>query len=254
MDHNLQASVGCRDLLIRKLSYAVTCSVVSQVALLIFFLFAANADPLHPTRWLSASCAKLFSVNTWLFMILFSAMVFTQSVLFAKDYVLQPSCTTNRIQKLFSVLSPRQIGLLTMHMFTGASSNWLFLLLIEHVEFPGAQRTFFFLLNGILIGFYYYVRIYAYKKRVMFPVIYQYKPMQFKMELFPLIKRSYKVTLKPTLFYFGVYFVFGNWLEVLFTVEREFSAGIREAMYTWIFASVYVLNMGLMKFFLEVRN
>lgn len=265
MDPNLKASVGYKELLLRKLSYAVVSSLLSQIVMLVIFLFTVNFNVLNPQQWLSQSTATLMSLNTWLFLILFSCIVFAQSIICAKDYVLQASFSSTRFQKIFNIFSVRNFILLILHVSVGGLSVWLHLSIADlHIYdeerdckngyYCLHEGKFFLICSGLWVGLYFFIRVYMTDKKLEFPVIQQRKLLQFKARLVPLIKESRNASFWPVLYFCVMYTLFHSHIKSFIASSygvliSEESVGVLFYFYAWIFGGIFFFSMNLKRFF-----
>lgn len=269
MDPNLQikSSPGCKELLLKKLSYAVTTSVLSQILILTVFIFGVNFTLLHPCEWLSLTWITLTSFSTWIFAVPFLSVIFAQCIICAKDYVLKSPYDTSRIQRIMSALSMRNIVLLGLHMFSGGLLTWLYVSLAREnygSVFVECEKntclninSFYLILCGLWSGLYFFVCIYKVEKRILFPVIQQPKLLHFKSRLMPLIKDSLKMAFWPVLYYIILYGFVGNVIQnyvsnMLNTHISDISFSYVTILFSWVYSTIYIFIMNLMHFFFEL--
>lgn len=261
MEPNL-AAVRCKQILLKKLSYAVVSSVFSQIFILVVFLFLVNFNLIHPSDWIKSTLSIFLSISTWLFLIPFSAIVFSQSAICAKDYVLQSNCCTTRFQKIFEILSTRNFVLLLLHVITGGLQVWLYVSLGRLYEDAPydckgkpcvRQQHVFLIASGMFTGFYFFIRVYVKDKKLDFPVIQQSKFLQLKGNVLHLLGKARRRSAWPTLYFIGFYYfcsyifsssVIGD-LDVTVT---ESTIGFLTCFYAWILSAIYFFNMNLMRF------
>lgn len=270
MDSNLQikSNPGCKELLLKKLSYAVTTSIISQIILLSVYLFAVNFSVSYPLQWLTLTCATLTSISTWLYVIPFLSIIFAQSMICAKDYVFKSPYSTSRIQKFLSVVSLRNVLLFGLHVFSGGLITWLYLSLaggqysslftLYNQDHYSLNIDSFYLIScGLWTGFYFFSRIYRVEKRILFSVIHQPKLLQFKTELIPLIQDSIRTAFWPTTYFFIIYFFWGetmeNYISSTFKLHKpNASFSYITILFSWFFSTLYIFIMNLMRFFFEL--
>lgn len=273
MDSNTTTSnvSAFKDILLRKLSYAVICSVISQVIVLFMFLFVINFNIFEPLSLLKLTFQTFSSLNTWIYIIPFSCIIFAQGLVCAKDYVLSTNYYTNRIEKFLSTFSLRNLVLLTLYVLIGGLMVWLFLTLsggqyqaitskcTESDKRCINEGTIFLILSGMWTGLYYFIKIYNVDKRILFPVIYEHKLMQMKMKTLALLNESHRAAAIPTIYFVILYQFSGiDFLKSIINV-----VGIEETLYVelegytiyfymWLFTILYFLNMNLMRFSFEL--
>lgn len=265
MEPNL-ATIRCKQILLKKLTYVVVSSVFSQILVLIVFLFLVNFSLLYPNDWINSTLSVIISINTWLFLIPFACIIFCQSVICAKDYVLQSHCCSTRFQKIFEIVSMRNFALLLLHIVVGGLHTWLYISLsglYEDVEIDCKnescilQQHVFLFTSGLFTGLYFFVRVYIKDKKLDFPVIQQRKWLQLKGNIFPLLNKARIRSMWPT-FYFGVfYFVWGqSFCELLSTVLgieiSQNTVGFLSFFYAFLLNMIYFFNMNLMRFLFNV--
>lgn len=257
-----------KDLLLKKLSYAVTSSVLSQLFILQFYIFLVNINVFHPVQWIMAAFRSLTSFSTWLFMIPFLAIIFAQSLICAKDYVIKPSYCSTRFQKFIATFSLHNLALSTLHIIVGAILIWLFLSISEG-EYRNLfdrckgqiyclnEGTFFLIFSGLWTGFYFFIKVYIAEKNLMFPVIHQRKFLQLKAQLAPLMRESVAQSFWPSLYFIIFYYLQGptiaaGFREAFGLLERENKAGILIYLHLWFFSTLYYFNMNLMRFYFNL--
>lgn len=188
MNSNLQPQpsstlpTGYKHILLRKLSYAVICSVISQLIILLWYIFILNFSFFSPLQTVASYINILTSISTWFYVLLLSTVVFAQSIICAKDYIITPRYCSTRFSKLKAIFSIHNLVLLNLHIFTGLVCVWLFLSFtsLELIEKKNGkyfivENTLYLLYLGAWTGFYYFVSIYTSEKKVLFPVIQQMK-------------------------------------------------------------------------------
>ncbi|XP_060526986.1 nucleoporin NDC1 [Cylas formicarius] len=257
-----------KDLLLRKLTYAVTCSVVSQIVILILYIVAVNSNIFHPWEWLMLSGKTLISFSTLIFLIPFLAIIFAQSMICAKDYVIKSSYCSTRFQKFVVTFSMRNWVLLLLHIIVGALLIWLMLSISggRHQNLIQAcngnrvclnESSFFLISSGLWTGLYFFIKVYIAEKNLTFPVIQQRKLLQFTSQLRLLLRESILLSFWPALYFSILYYIRGE----------EFSSGFRHlfnffpsqehpAAYIyvelWYFSALYYFTMNLMRFFFNL--
>lgn len=261
MEPNL-AAVRCKQILLKKLSYAVVSSVFSQVFILVIFLFLVNFNLIHPKDWIKSTLSIFLSISTWLFLIPFSAIVFSQSAICAKDYVLQSNCCTTRFQKIFEILSTRNFVLLVLHVVTGGLQVWLYVSLGRLYEDAPydckgkscvRQQHVFLIASGMFTGFYFFVRVYVKDKKLDFPVIQQSKFLQVKGNVLYLLDKARRRSTWPTLYFISFYYFCTYYFSNSMIGDRdspltENTIGFLTCFYAWILGAIYFFNMNLMRF------
>lgn len=270
MEPNLQLkpSPGCKELLLKKLSYAVIASIVSQLAIIFVYLLVINFSLLHPLDWFVITSKTFTSVSTWLYVVPFLSIIFAQSVICAKDYVFRSSYNVSRIQKILSTISLRNALLFGLHVFSGGLLIWLYLSLAggqyssvfsidKQDRYQLNRHTFYLISCGFWIGLYYFMRIYTFEKRILFPVIHQPKLLQFKSGLIPLVQNSYKGAIWPVIYFMVIYFFLGkameNYINEMFQLHKpDHSLSYFTFFLSWFFSTIYLLVMNLMRFFFEL--
>lgn len=265
MEPNL-ATVRCKQILLKKLSYAVINSVLSQVFVLVLFLFLINFSLIHPKQWIVSTLTTFLSLHTWLFLLPFSSIIFCQSVICAKDYVLQSKYCMTRFQKVFEILSIRNFFLLLLHVITGGLHVWLYISLSGLYEDSPydckhnlciRQQHLFLIANGLFTGLYFFVRIYIKDKKLDFPVIQQRKLLQLKCNVVSLLGKARSRSMWPVLYFIIFYYIWGNsfckFLSDNFGMNvTENAVGFLTYFYAWVFGGIYFFNMNLMRFLFNV--
>lgn len=265
MEPNLVA-VRCKQVLLKKLTYAVVSSVFSQILILVLFLFLVNFSPIHPKDWINATLSIFLSLNTWLFLVPFSSIIFCQSVICAKDYVLQSNCCATRFQKVFEILSARNFALLLLHVMVGGLHIWLYVSLTglyEDAPYDCKDKScvrkqhVFLITSGLFTGFYFFVRVYIKDKKLDFPVIQQRKLLQLKGNVVPMLGKARRRSFWPVLYYVIFYYIWGeNFCDSLTTDLginiTQNAVGVLTYSYAWLLGAIYFFNMNLMRFLFNV--
>ncbi|XP_076258896.1 nucleoporin NDC1-like [Rhynchophorus ferrugineus] len=257
-----------KDLLLRKLSYAVVSSIFSQLVILSFYVFLTNIDVFHPLKWIFSSLGMLTSFSTLLFLIPFLTIIFGQSLICAKDYVIKSSYCSTRFQKFIATFSIHNLILSLLHITVGAALTWLFLSvpggkyrsLIEDCNekvYCLNEGAFFLVLSGFWTGFYFFVKIYIAEKNLSFPVIHQRKFLQLKSHLINLIKDSIIQSFWPSLYFVILYYIQGKSLTESFRaifglLEFEQKPSVFIYIDLWFFSALYYFNMNLMRFYFNL--
>lgn len=261
MEPNL-ATVRCKQILLKKLTYAVISSVFSQIFILILFLFIVNFSLIHPRDWITATLSVVISINTWLFLIPFSCIVFGQCAICAKDYVLQTQCCATRFHKIFEIVSMRNFVLLTLHVLVGGLHTWLYIALSGlYQDAPYdcvndtcvRQQHVFLIASGLFVGLYFFVRVYIKDKKLDFPVVQQRKWLQLKGNVLGLLGKARKRSFWPVVYFSGFYYFWGqSFCDQLtaglgFKITRNY-VGFLSFFYAYILSVIYFFNMNLMRF------
>lgn len=257
-----------KDLLLRKLYYSVVCSVLSQLVLLQIYVFILNFNILHPWQWVLSTFHIFTSISTWLFVIPFMTIIFAQSIICAKDYVFKSSYCSTRFQKVISMFSVHNLILLILNVIVGVTLIWLFLSLgggqYQNLTYQCKgqyyclhEGTFFLILSGFWTGLFYFVKVFISEKHLSVPVIYQRKVIQLKAQLVPLLKKSFALSLVPSIYFVILYFVWGYTLSEGFSssfglFQENNRDGILIYLYLWTFGAIYYFNMNLMRFFFNL--
>lgn len=265
MEPNL-ANVRCKQILLKKLTYAVISSVLSQIIVLVFFLFAVNFSLIHPKEWIRLTLDVVLSASTWLFIILFTIIVFNQSVICAKDYVLQSAYYSTRFQKFFHILSVRNFVLLALHVVVGGLHVWLYVSLsglYDSAPFDCKgescvrRQHVFLVFSGLFTGFNFFVGVYIKDKKLEFPVIQQRKLLHLKGNVLPLLDNSRRKSMAPTFYFIFFYYIWGGSLKDFITSAfglnvTQNSVGFLTYFYAWLLGAIYFFNMNLMRFFFNM--
>ncbi|VEN57167.1 unnamed protein product [Callosobruchus maculatus] len=263
------SAVTYKDLLLKKLSYSVICSVISQLALLQVYIFFTNTNIFHPLQWISSTFSVFTSISTWLYIIPFITIIFAQSIICAKDYVLKQEYCSTRFQNFLSVLSIRNFVLLILNVVIGSTLVWLFSSLgggpyqslivdCNMLRYCLNEGSFLLIISGIWNGVYYFTKIYVAKKHLSFPVIHQRKLLQFKAQLIPLLKESIISSFWPTFYFIIIYMLWGDSFADHFRnmfgllKPNDSYIGLQAYFYMWIFGGLYNFNMNLMQFFFNL--
>lgn len=261
MEPNL-ATVRCKQILLKKLTYAVVSSVFSQIFILILFLFTVNFSLIHPNDWIKSTLSVVISINTWLFLIPFSCIIFCQSVICAKDYVLQSQSYMTRFQKVFEIVSMRNFVLLVLHVVVGGLHTWLYLFLSGLYDDASydcknescvRRQHVFLIASGLFVGLYFFVRVYIKDKKLDFPVIQQRKWLQLKGNIVPLLSKARRRSVWPVLYFGVLYYVWGQiFCEAVSTGLRfevsQDTVGFLSYFYAYLLGMIYFFNMNLMRF------
>lgn len=270
MDSNLKPSNvnnNFKEVLLKKLSYAVTCSVLSHLIVICMYIFIINFS-VQPLQWLRQTLSTLTSFTTWLHLIPFASIIFAQIMICARDYVLKGTCQLTRFRRFISVFSVRTFLLGLLHVAVGGVGVWLYLSLSES-QYQNlyssckdnhqclVEGSFFMILSGLWTGIYVFVQVCLSDKNLIFSVIQQHKLLQFKARFLPLLKESKEAAFYPTAYFFLIYYSSGSYLRDLFAQSfklhvQEENLSILLYGYVWIFATLYLLNMNLMCFFFEL--
>lgn len=269
MDPNLTVknNAGCKAILLRKLSYSVINSVLFQLVTLLLFLFLVNFDIFHPLKWVGVTLKTATSLTTWIYLIPFMTIIFAQSIICAKDYVLTSSFTSSRFLKFISIFSLRNFALLGLHVIAGGLVSWLYLTLGNGIyssltEICKSHKTclvegnFYLVICGLWIGFFYHIKIHTSDKKILFPVIYQHKLSQFKSRLLPLIKKSKSDSILPTIYFFILYWIIGSrirdYISESLSWEVKKDVNISVYIYSWALSTLYYIKMSTMRLFFEL--
>ncbi|XP_018323196.1 nucleoporin Ndc1 isoform X2 [Agrilus planipennis] len=247
----VSASANCKGIILKKLSSAVVCSILTQIVTLCAFLFVTNINVLHPLEWFKNVLQAVSSINTWLYIFPLASIVFAQSIVNAKDYVAKPI-----------------IVLLLLHMMAGFLNIWLYLSLSgkrysllyysnEKNHFCLAEENLFIILSGFWIGFFFFTSYCTREKFIQFPVLQQKKLVQFKTLLFPLFKESRRMATWPAISYFLFCFfcrsvicqTISNILNVIYEPIR---LSVTSYIYVWLFTVAYYFFMNLMNLFFKL--
>lgn len=257
-----------RELLLKKLSYAITSSVLSQFLILLFYLLVIKFDFLHPLNWIILTLTALASFSTWIFIILFLCVIFAQCLLCAKDYIFTPVYCATRMTKFVSIFSIRNGLLLMLNILGGCFGVWLLLSqttgdyssLIVSCEGKScvSEGTFYILCAGIWHGFCYFLKIYNGDNRIAFPVLHQPKLLRFKVRLIGLIKESYYAVIVPYLSFIVLYYIWGSAIAGKFasiammqTAHSE-SSSWEQYFYVYLYGGWFYFNMNLMRYYFEL--
>lgn len=266
-------SMGCKEILLWRLIYAVICSVLSQVLILIAFLFIINVNILHPLIWIVSTLSTLTSLNTWLFLIPLGSIIFAQGIICSKDYVFETSYRTNRIMKFLGAFSIRNLIILSLHIVTGVLIVWMYLNLLGEThgslytqcklnQYCLIEETFFMLLNGLWIGVFYFTKQYiSEEKNIQFPVIQQKSFLS--VHLGAKLKQAMKNAIWPTVYFLVIYYYRGTYLRQWFTSIFNLSLDKQPLslydmcsslllLYSWMFSTLFIFTMLSMKLFFEV--
>ncbi|KAL1509358.1 hypothetical protein ABEB36_004112 [Hypothenemus hampei] len=269
MNPNLtQQTCTYKDLLLRKLSYAVTSSVCSQLVILQIYVFLWNFNVFHPKNWLLSTIHILTSFSTWIFILPFLIIVFAQSVICAKDYVVKSSYCSTRFQKFVATFSVHNLILLALHILVGGTIIWLFLSVsggqyqkltkICHGQaYCLNNGSLFLILSGLWTGCYFFIKVYIAERNLTFPVIYQRKFLQFKSQLEPLIRHAVVTSFLPSLYFCCLFYVYGETLQNGFRdlfglLEQEDGTSVLIFLHLWFFSALYYFNMNLMRFYFNL--
>lgn len=268
MSLNLKTEAGFQQLLIKKISYAVTCSVLSQLAVLNFYVFVANFS-LSPSEWLREVFNRLASPGTLLYFILFTIIIVGQSIVCAKNYVFTARHSSSRFQKLQITFSLRNIALLLLYIMIGGMITWLFLTLSsrDYEDFYKlcklnswclVEGKLAMVLGGMWSGAYFFLRGYARHTKLSFPVIPQRKLLRFKTALFQMLKKSRNMAVWSTLYFMVFYYNFGTYLQNSFAeavgllTSGEELTIFRLSLYVYLFSVISFFHLNLMQFFFEL--
>ncbi|XP_044257898.1 nucleoporin NDC1 isoform X2 [Tribolium madens] len=257
-----------KDILVKKLARAVACSVVSQIVILLVYITVANINILSPVEWTSSILNTFTHLSTWIFVIIFSLIIFAQCLICAKDYVLMTSYCSTRFQQICRIFSVHNFILLLLHVVTGGAFVWQILSVIESSNQSLTikcdenrsclvEDVFFLIIGGFWTGFYFFTKVYISTKQLVFPVIQQRKFLQFRSNISVLFKQSVATAVWPT-FYFAVfYYLWGNELESRFMAFVNLDRASRESsiliyVYLWWFSTLYCFSNNLMRFFFHL--
>lgn len=268
MEPNLTvtSNAGFKQILLKKLSCAVIASITSQILLLFIFLFIINLDILHP--WQLKNFFNIFtSLYMWIYIIPFTTIIFAHSIICAKDYVLVSDYSSSRFSKFISIFSLHNFILLALHVISGGLVVWLYLALSggKYAEFTKkcsmgedclVEGKLYLILAGLWSGLYYFMNMYRSDKKIKFPVVHQYKLLQFKTQLIPVIQKCKSDALWPTVYFTILYYFLGapikNFISKTFIIKIENESSIFIYLYCWIFISLYFIKLRLMSLFFEL--
>ncbi|XP_068910657.1 nucleoporin NDC1 [Tenebrio molitor] len=254
-----------KDILVKKLVRAVACSVVSQIIILLCYIILANISIFHPIEWMTSIFHTFTYLSTWIFVIIFSFIIFAQCLICGKDYVLMTSYSSTRFQQFFRVLSLHNFTLLLLHVVIGGAFVWQILSIIDSSNHSLTttcklnrsclvEDTFFLILSGFWTGLYFFVKVYISTKQLVFPVIQQRKFLQLRSKISVLFKESLTLSIWPTIYFALFYYIWGTQLENRFMFIVNLDRASRESsiliyMYSWWFSTLYCFSMNLMRFF-----
>lgn len=266
-ESNLTITNDFKQVLVKKLTYATFCSVLSYVVVILLYVSITNFN-LDIYVWSKNTFNTWTSFNTWLYLIPFSIIIFTQILICAKDYVLKSTYKVTRFSKFVSFFSVRTFVLGCLHVVIGGLVVWLYLSLspigIGSTENECDQKDicipegiFFLIVNGMWTGLYFFVYVHTRDRTIIFPVIHQCKLQHFKSKFIPLLQATRRVAVYPVLSYVSMYYLYKNYLfnafEYVLNIKvetEEFSYWLY--FYASVFTSLYILNMNLMRFFFEL--
>lgn len=257
-----------KDLLLKKLSHSVVCSVFSQLLILQLFVFLSNFNVLHPISSISSTLKIFTSITTWIFVLPFLTVLFAQSMICAKDYIFKSTYSSTRFQKFISVFTIHNLIMLILNTIVGVTLIWLLLTLgggrYNHLTIKRKEdnyclndAAFYILLSGFWNGFYYFVKVHMSEKHLVFPVIHQRKLLQFKSQALNLLKNSFTVSFAPTVYYIVFFYLWGDVFTHTFAGFFDLQKGDDDSsvlifMYLWILGAIYYFNMNLMRFFFNL--
>lgn len=267
-------NVGCKEMLLWKLIYAVMCSVMSQVLFLIVFLFAMNFSILQPFVWVQLTIKTVTSFQTWLYLIPLSVIIFAQGVICSKEYVYENVYKTTRFLKFISFFSLRNLVMITLHILTGGLIVWLYLALLggkygstyKIIENRRVlvEESFFMLMNGFWIGLYYFIKTYYVNERsIIFPIIQQRKFLVIKSNIFSKLYQAGHEAIWPTIYFIVIYYYKGvklrEWIRtnLNLSLEKE-SINLFDfvnsplLIYSWLFSLLFIFTILCMRLYFEV--
>lgn len=253
------APVDYNAFLLKRLSHSVISSVVSQLLILVVFVFICNFRLLHPLESSILTIKVFTSFTTWIFLLPYLCIIFAQSVICGKHYICRPSYSTTRFQKFTSMFSLQNWMMLLLNLIFGG----LLTLIILHLKDSSLkdmftfcncvkEDNFFLILGGIWTGFYYFYVIHISDIYPVFPVIYQRKMLQVKSKLLPLFRDSCILAIAPAISFVIFYSIFGqiifNKFVQFFEIEiYESDTRFMIYIYLWRFGVLYCFKMNLMR-------
>lgn len=256
-----------KDILVKKIIYSVVASVASQILILILYIILANTS-IYPREWISSILSTVFHLSTWVFVTIFSLIIFAECLICSKDYVYMRTYCSTRFQYFWHVYSFHNFLLLSLHVVTGGAFVWQCLSIIDsshrslliHCKNRTlclVEDTFFLILGGLWTGFYYFTKIYVPSKNLVFPVIQQRKFLQFRLGLYPMFRKSVVSSFWPTLYFALFYYFFGKYVENYFVGVFGVGQSLRESsflvyFFLWWFSIWYFFSMNLMRFFFHL--
>ncbi|XP_022919894.2 nucleoporin Ndc1 [Onthophagus taurus] len=263
MDPNLQikSNVGCKDLLLKKLSYAVISTVCTQILLLITVIVFSNWSLLNPTQWPMELFTTLRSFWTWFYLLPYLGLIFIQSLICAKDYVMKKNCSSTRIGDFLSMFTIHKGILLTLNVLGGGFFFWVYLQLIKSNLSEDDQKGsevdenyFFMVMFGVWIGIWNFFLFYGNKNQIIFPVVQQRKWIIFLSKLTFNLKASLKDVFVPIFLYGIIYLFYGKEVQEYFLMNPDTTSSFNKKtiIYTIFLGALYILNTRLMRFFFEV--
>ena len=257
-----------KDILVRKLVRAVACSVFSQIAILLIYVLVANVNFLHPLEWLTSILNTFTYVSTWLFVIIFSFIIFAQCLICAKDYVFMTSYSSTRFQQLLHIFSLHNFILLCLHVIIGGAFTWQILVVIDSSSKSLTVKckidksclvedTFFLIVGSFWTGLYFFLKVYISTKQLVFPVVQQRKFLRVRSNVSGLFTESMVMSAWPTLYFAMFYYIWGqsmeNYFMVVFNLDRApHENSILAYVYLWWFSTLYFFSMNLMRFFFSM--
>lgn len=270
-----QLSTNVKETLLWKLINAVCCSVLSQVVYLMVFLFTMNFSVLQPITWLKLTISTMVSLNTWLFLVPLSAIIFAQGVICSKDYVYESPYKTTRFLKMLSIFSMRNLFMVMLHAMTGGLIVWLYLTLLggkygaiyrscEGFRSCFVEEYFFMLLNGMWIGLFYFLKTnYSQEVNIIFPVIQQRKFLTVKSNMLTKLRQAANEAIWPTLYFIILYYYKGVQLREWITYNSGLSlekdpidifdfVNSPLLLFSWLFSTLFIYTILCMRLYFEV--
>lgn len=119
-----------KDILVKKIIYSVVASVTSQILILALYIVLANSS-IYPQEWIGSILGTVFHVSTWIFVTIFSLIIFAECLICSKDYVYMRTYCSTRFQYLWHVYSFHNFLLLSLHVVTGGAFVWQCLSIID---------------------------------------------------------------------------------------------------------------------------
>ncbi|XP_017769456.1 PREDICTED: nucleoporin NDC1-like [Nicrophorus vespilloides] len=259
------SSIHYKNILLRKLSCAVISSVLSQFIILILYIFCLQLNIFSPLDAVYNVFNTFATFTTWLYIVPFSIIIFAQSLICAKDYIVHTKYCSTRFQKAKQMFSVHNLFLLVLHVIVGFVCVWLFSAFRSKDEDDTcngklncmSQNSFYFYLLGAWTGCYYFLSIYTSEKKIMFPVAQQKKWLQFKANFTQILKTSNNSAMYPIIYFVIFYFFLGKKMEMAFSSTLMISIEKTEGnmyiyMFTWVFGTMIFFYLNLMTFFYEM--
>lgn len=269
MTGELSSSIGCKELLMRRMFMAIITSVFAQFIFMSCVIMIINFRIMHPLAWIVNTWSAVISFRTWSYFLILASVIFLQGVICSKDYLNSPFYRKSRFAVVCNMFKPHNLLVGGLHVLVGGVLVWLHLSLQDGSlgSLTGAcddggtcliEENFFLMLGGLWIGLYFFLKSNFYTKHLQFPIIPRSTFSQIKSGIGYLLPHAMLNSVTPVLCFVFFYYINGGYCrEVILSV---FSIRMKDLpldtiygllnlsliFYSWLFTSLFILTMNTM--------